>query len=169
MSFAIKVAFFEDLFFLPFFSSLCESNAYLEEVSSRVDIDGYKCCTHFFDFVLEFIRFFLREKYESFTFWVDPTAGRVVLVFWDMTADEDWSSTMECDICSLEIGLPSSETFYFWAFEDDSSLKFLDDFIVKKCFFILYDDTWWAFLFWWHGGIIWKLSFSSNLSSELKL
>ncbi len=46
---------------------------------------------------------------------------------------------MYSDIGSFEIGTSISDTLYFTSYKNDSSLKFLDNFVVKKGFFILYN------------------------------
>ncbi len=48
MIFSVEVSFFEYLFFLPFFPSFCQGDAYLEEVSFGVDFDRDDGRTHFF-------------------------------------------------------------------------------------------------------------------------
>jgi hypothetical protein len=57
-----------------------------------------------------------------------------------VTPDEHGSATMEGDIGSFEIGLSSSETFYFGSLEDNPSFILFDDFIVKKCLLIVDDN-----------------------------
>jgi hypothetical protein len=46
---------------------------------------------------------------------------------------------MYSDIGSFEIRTSISDTFHFTSYEYDPSFKFLDNFIVKKGFFIFYN------------------------------
>lgn len=159
MSFAIEIAFFENLFFLPFFSSFCQSNSDFYKISSCMDLEWDESSSHFFCFLWETQYFFHTHQYESLSFWVELSESCSELVFWDMESDENGSPTMERDIGSLEISLPKPETLDFTSFENNPTFIFLYDLIIKKGFSIFHQYVSCMIFFLWHDGIIWKCIF----------
>ena len=95
--FSVEVSFFEEILFLPFPASLCESDTYLEEVALGVYLHRYDRCTHLLSLLCQTHDLLVRDEEESFSlgFILGSSIG---LVLGYMTSNQDRTTRVDRDV-----------------------------------------------------------------------